>query len=390
MSIDGFQKLSYICYTNYDARFLNSWSNVPFFFAETLKAEKGKEHVFIDSIFPKPGLSSFLFKVLNRFWSILFRGTLHSFHRSLAFRIITNHRIEKMCKRHSPLDVLIVFTYSYLPKVKQKTVLFCDWPLWYELLYHQKRKPSFFERMDIRNEDRNIVGSDYVITFFPYVYEKLKERYNNAKNIYYIGHFINSTIQTTENDLSRFIKIKKASSRILFIGGPHYRQAAISLIKVVEKINTLKGIELSVDVVGLKEEQAVKSRCANYYGYLDKSNEKHAKKYYELMEGARVIINNTENWSSASSIIEALSFGTPFILCFNENINKLLTGGEGFGIYIDNSPQSLENAIWKMVSLKDEEYSKMAEKAWTFVNGWTWKNYITKMIALIETENGDI
>lgn len=366
-------------FTNGDSRRLDTWSNVPFFFTDTLTS-KGIKVNTVD-ISPNPLLNKiyqiFFFSILK----LIFKNTTYDYFRSLAHFYDVRRRIKIAIKKHphSEANIFLTFSFSSIGLANKPTILLCDWTYEYYLKYFENRKPDFFEKKSIKRENFQIEGSDLVFPFFPSVSDYMRKHYKN-NNISYIGCFINSLYKVSKNEI---IKKKESSFDLLFVGRPTYIEGARSLMKAFEKLKDVYP-QLQLHIIGITDKDLKNtSKDIHCYGYLNKGKDTDRELYYDLFTRAKIFINTPPRWGSIAATIEAMYFCTPVIVTpFEEFVKKFGTEIE-FGHYCKhNTPANIEEKILNI--LNSRCYDSLCANSHDSVKEYTWSRYIDKVILRIE------
>lgn len=364
-------------YTNGNANNISTWSNVPYFFTQTLRS-KGIKVNLVD-------LSTS--RVLNKLYRVfplyrlIYKKTTYGYFRSLIHFLDARRRISNAIKKYpnSQLNIFLTFSFSSTGLTTKPSIQFCDWPYAYAINYFEKRNPDIFEKWSIAREDSQIEGTNLIFPLFPVVSNFMNDHYKN-KNIYYLGNVINSLFTSNE---SIILDKKIASTSLLFIGSKKYLEGAKLLVNAFAILKS-EIPALTLNFIGLATSDFDELPSGvNCYGYLDKGNEKDRALYYKILESAKVFINTNPKWGAFSATIEAMYFYTPVIVTpYNDFVNTF--GHEiGFGYYCENSSLDLLcNNIKKI--LNNKLYNDLCLNAHKSVKGFTWDNYIDKMLVKIK------
>lgn len=384
-----------IAFSKGDSRQCSTWSNVPYFFLKNLE-ELGVEVVRVniqledDNVFTKK-----IVKYGNAFIRHMFRllkkdsTAMNTLDRSKIYEKIENCRIKEAIEQNEDADVALFFDYSHSLKknASQKIVLFCDWTIAYEIEYHQKRKPNYFEKKAINRQEHHMEQADCIITLFPNVYDELIKQFGKEK-VYYLGNVINAEIDENIN-IAEVIHAHYNSKRILMIGRKAYKSGLVQLLEAVRLYNKGKSVDeqLYIDVIGMTEQETgLLDDYVTYYGYLNKNILEQKNIYYRLMKNAKLICNTTENWIGASSIIEAMYWRMPVIINPTEDIYKTFGHQISFGKYVfQNDCAEINKALIWISQLNQEEFFKMCEASYEAVKNFTWEGYVKRVIKTIET-----
>ncbi|MBR5919280.1 MAG: glycosyltransferase, partial [Prevotella sp.] len=119
--------------------------------------------------------------------------------------------------------------------------------------------------------------------------------------------------------------------------------------------------------------------------FLRKDVEDECRRYYELLKGAKVIVNPTPKWAAYSSLIEAMYFYTPVIVSpFDDFVQEF---GEtiDFGRYNrEFSADCIAGNIRNLLESTDADYSETCKRAHEAVKDYTWSRYVDKVLKLCE------
>jgi glycosyltransferase involved in cell wall biosynthesis len=371
-------------FTNGDSSLISTWSNVPYFFTETLLSMG----LIVNRVDLSP--SSFLERVFNRtFYRAVLRANRNStydYFRSWTHFLNVRYRIRKAINHYpnSDANIFLTFSFSSVGLTQKPSIQFCDWTYDHYFKYFIDRKPDFFEKQCIKRENSQIEGSDIVFCLFPGVAEYMKQYFKN-ENIYYLGNVINSLHAVSSADI---LKQKISSNSILFVGSKKYIAGAHALIDAFGKLKQ-SNPELSLHIIGMNIadfESLPKDVCC--YGYLDKGNDADRDLYYKLFREAKLFVNTTPKWGAFSATIEAMYFYTPIIISPYDEFVKTFGSSIDFGHYCgQNSPFLIEESIRE--TLSDLSYESLCINAHKSVENFSWNAYMGKLIQTIEDKLND-
>lgn len=368
-----------------DANSVDTWSNVPYFFTKTL--EKKGYIVHRVNIEPNSAILKIAAKIFDKLYITLFnpekKSSVYNFTRTTLAYNVVNKKIREAVKQYPNTELIISTNLSHSGSSVSniKSLMFGDWTISHIIEKRLEREPNFWEKRSIKKQDEEIRKSNYNVVLFPDVYEYMKEYYK-TDNIYYLGNVINSEI--IDVDIDSLYKNRRKSNTLLFIGRKAYISSAKSLIKAVEMLNKDKVDNFyRVKLIGMTEDDfEEKSEYVEYMGYLSKGDADQKKKYYDSVLNSLAVINTTEKWSGASSMIECMYYGTPvitspyeaFVETFGEDIN--------FGYYSSNKPEDIKGFIESLGTMPEEEYRQICKNSNEAVKDFTWDNYIEKVVTL--------
>lgn len=362
-----------------DSAQISTWSNVPYFFTETLLAKGIKVNRI--NINPAP-LPEKIYD--NLVWRLLNKLTRkHHFYTYLRTRLNyrqVRRRIKKMIARFPNADaqLFLSFSHSAAGLSKQPSVMFCDWTIDYYFKNILKRQPDALERSSLERQDAEIEKADLILCLFPLATEYMKERYRNP-NIFYLGNVVNAAVEVSAEEA---IRKKKASKNILFIGSRVYLEGAKALLQALGQLRR-QDPAWTLNIIGMKREDFSQvPEGVNFHGYLDKAKEEERARYYELMTNAKMLINTTPKWGAFSSTIESMYFYTPVITSSYPEFEQTFGREIGFGSYCSNEPADIIAAIHNLI--QDGSYEDRCRKAHEAVKDYTWDAYIDKVLSKIE------
>jgi glycosyltransferase involved in cell wall biosynthesis len=355
-----------------DSSRLATWSNVPFFFSETLIA-KG---IRVNRVNIEPSM----LLPLHRLAKLVSKVSTYTYFRSLICFLVTRRKIKKAVKqfKNSQADIFLTFSFSSCGLTNRPVVLFCDWTYDYHIRHYHKHQPDYFEKQSIAREDAQIKAANLVFSLFPGVTEYMQQKYGKD-HIFYSSNVINSLYSVSEKD----VEGKRQSYSLLFIGSKAYIEGARSLIAAFELLKPEYPL-MRLHIVGM-EQQDFGTLPENVfcYGYLNKGIDEERDLYYTLMREATVFVNTTPLWSAFSASIEAMYFYTPVIVTPYEEFRKTFGEKIDFGLYCEeNVPNLIKEKITNI--LENNLYSVFCNRAHNAVKAFTWDACIGKIIAKIE------
>ena len=387
-------------FTNGDANNANVWSNVPYCFSHALE-NNGVNVLRTDYSMPTLFVK-FYDLVLRRFLDVLtFRKLKFPYLRTTRlFKLYAERIIRKAIQQSPNADLCLFMGYGFYNKWnKTPSLLFSDWTT--EMDIRKKRKPNFLEQRIIHQEEEAINHAEYVISLFPVCCEEMKKKYPKA-NIHFLGgNVINdllnkslvsrSRIQVSNDNTDNtiivedLIETKSKSKKLLFIGRKTtYLEAAKKLIEAYKMLKQEEGYkDYELDIVGCTVSDFDSlPEGVTCYGFLNKSEERDRKIYYDLLLGAKVLVNANPKWGAFSSTVEAMYYYTPVIVSpyqdFVENFGEKID----FGVYSQEfRAENLANDIKTVI--KSGNYTKMCNFAHENVKSYTWENYVELVAELI-------
>ena len=405
-----------VFFTNGDARNANVWSNVPYCFSYALE-NKGITVHRVDYSMPT-SFVKFYNLVLRRFFdSLTFRKIRFPYlSKTWLFKFFAERKIRKAIQQYQRADLFLFMGYGFYNKWNNTpSLLFSDWTT--EMDIHKKRTPNFLEQRIIQQEKEAITHAEYVISLFPICCEEMKKRYPKA-NIHFLGgNVINDLsglrlkethpnppclgredqtideqdhlqICSSSKDIyvDTLLETKAKSKKLLFIGRKTtYLEAAKKLVEAYKLLKQEEDYkDFTLDIVGCAESDFDSlPEGVTCYGFLNKSEEKDRKIYYDLLLNAKILVNANPKWGAFSSTVEAMYYYTPVIVSPYQDFVKIFGDKMDFGIYNQIfTAESIANDIKAIIN--SDNYTEMCNFAHENVKSYTWDNYTDKLLKLIK------
>lgn len=172
--------------------------------------------------------------------------------------------------------------------------------------------------------------------------------------------------------------LHRSSDKLLFIGNAAYLDSLNVVVDGLSAYNLANpGHEYSLDVIGMEHGPGEHDERVAYHGYLRKDVQEEKNLYYELLTTCRALINVSDRWVGASSIVEALSLGTPIIVTPNVELEALL-GEPDFGIWCDYSSDDVVRCLAELNNLEDQQLDDMSRNAAAKTVEFTWDNLVQR------------
>ena len=363
-----------------DSKKLSTWSNIPYFFTQTLE----KHNIKVNRVDIGPNRVLKLVWTMSAGWIyklILGRKTTYVYFRSFTNYLHLRSVIKRALRTYHKSDVNIFLTFSFSSVGLSQTpvILFGDWTYDHHFKYFAERPPDFMERRSIRREDVNIESASLVLPLFPRVAEYMKSRYKN-QHIYYLGNVINST---QEDDESGILRIKRQSQSIVFIGSSRYAEGARSLIQAFQELKKEYPM-LELDLIGMSKDHFELPLPGGVlcHGYLDKGKTGERNRYYQLIRKARILVNTTPKWGAFSSALEAMYHYTPVMVAPYSEFVETFGREIDFGFYSSNEAGDIIQRLRDV--FLDPMYESLCIRAHRAAEKHTWDAYISKMLRKIE------
>lgn len=385
--------------TNGDSNNANIWSNVPYCFSYALENKGIIIHRIDYSM--DPTFVKFYNLGLRRILDglTLKKLRLPYLRTTRLFKLFAERIIKKAILQYPQADLCLFMGYGFYNKWnKIPSLLFSDWTT--EMDIQKKRKPNFLEKRIIRQEEEAINHAEYVVSLFPVCCEEMKKKYPKA-NIHFLGgNVINdlSGLRLKRKDqcvhssneiiVEDLIETKSNSKKLLFIGRKTtYLEAAKKLIEAYKLLKEEEAYEdYSLDIVGCAESDfSTLPEGVTCYGFLNKSEEKDRKAYYDLLLNAKVLVNANPKWGAFSSTVEAMYYYTPVIVSPYQDFVKNFGEKIDFGVY--NQDFTAENIAKDIKSvINSDNYTEMCNFAHENVKSYTWENYVEKVATLLQNK----
>ena len=402
-------------FTNGNANNANIWSNVPYCFSHALE-NKGIIVRRIDYSMNSTFVKCYDLLLRRALDGLTFRKLRFPYLRTTRlFKFFAERKIKKAILQHPKADFCLFMGYGFYNKWNNiPSLLFSDWTT--EMDIQKKRKPNFLEKRMIRQEEQAINHADYVVSLFPVCCEEMKKRYPKA-NIHFLGGNVindlsglrlrethpnppclgrenlttkeqgNQQISSSSKDIyvDTLLETKAKSKKLLFIGRKTtYLGAAKKLIeayKLLKEEEAYKDYELDIVGCAASDFDAL-PKGVTCYGFLNKSEERDRKTYYDLLLGAKVLVNANPKWGAFSSTVEAMYYYTPVIVSPYQDFVKNFGEKIDFGVYNENfTAKSIANDIKTI--LNSENYPEMCNFAHENVKTYTWENYVKLLCCLV-------
>ena len=362
-----------VVFSNGDPWDASTWANVPYMFLHAFRRQ-----------FPDIPIVTFNMNsvddhgplwLIHGGWNVLITpllGKLATFNRTKFRHHVLN---KKMLEFETGLQgggALLSFDFSNMaPKLPgYKTCLLCDWSIEYEITEHQHRDPTPVEKQLIQRQREVICKADLVTSLFPYSARLISETCHGSNVVCY-GLPANVPVDIKP-------VLHRCSDKLLFIGKPAYLDSLNVVVDGLTAYNLANpGHEYSLDVIGMEHGPGEHDERVAYHGYLRKDVQEEKNLYYELLTTCRALINVSDRWVGASSIVEALSLGTPIIVTPNVELEALL-GEPDFGIWCDYSSDDVVRCLAELNNLEDQQLDDMSRNAAAKTVEFTWDNLVQR------------
>ena len=363
-----------IVFSNGDAWDASTWSNVPYMFLTTFRNLRPNVDIrvfdmsLVDAGFPLSAIA--------KLWNFLVtprRGALYTFDRTeFRHRLLRRKMSDFLNQEACGSGVLLSFDFSNPASERDgyKVCMLCDWTIDYVIRKHQHREPTVGEQNLIMRQEKAIAGCDHATVLFPCSAELIRAACPGTEIAYY--GLPSHVVGEVEPCFDRF-----ASRRIVFIGKPAYLSSLQVVVEGLARFNaTHHGCELRLDVIGMQDGPGDKDNVT-YHGFLRKDNESERITYYGLVRSARALVTVSREWVGASSIVEAMSLGTPVIVSPTIELEAMLNG-EGWGFWCDCTASDVEESLSALGVLSEADLGQMCRCAAITVRDFTWEKFVER------------
>lgn len=370
--------MNLIVFSNGNPLDARTFSNIPYMFIRTFSRLFPSVRIIpVDiNIANRNRVLGWVSKLYN-FFTKKFFGELCTFDRTKLFHYCSNKIMRSTIESTAGKGVVLSFDFSNIPKRKAagyKYSMLCDWTIEYKIEKHLHRKPTLLEKKYIKKQYKTMELADSVVSLFPYAANEINSSCGNV-NAQYLGHVINCPVTPT------FCCKTRRRNRLLFIGNRLYAQNLQIVISAIEKFNErqIDSGRVFLDVIGINKEMVrLGSSHVIFHGYLDKSKEDECGVFYNLIQSCGALINVSNSWVGASSIIESMAFGTPVIVTPNDELVNMFGEQPAGCIWVECDANSIDKGINKLLDLSAQEYENACRDAFLRVKDFSWESFVAK------------
>jgi len=369
-----------------DSTDINLWSNIPFLLAAELE-HRGIKVVRINLKQPL---------LLRRLWRYIF-GPFHKlrhwntsfdFFRSRINYLLTTRRLNKAVRRNSSPDtILINLSISSSPSVSSiPVVLLSDWSYHYYITEHLHRNPDLSEQATIHRDHAAMARSSLVVLLFPESAARLQRQIPKG-SFRFLGHVINDHPLAPPVRPQLLIHQSRQPWRLLFVGRQRYLSGLRLLLDSLSLLPD--AIHIQLDIIGMDlldfSLLGPQRFPVNFHGYLSKEIADERRLYYALMNNADLVINASSIWGGFSATVEAMHRYTAVITPPYSEFRALFGHKISFGSYLsDLTPSCLSSSIADLL-LDSQSLQQKKQNAHEAVKSFTWKNFVTRLLADISS-----
>ncbi|OCA80132.1 hypothetical protein BBH99_04600 [Chryseobacterium contaminans] len=375
------KKILFVCYG--DSNSPKAWSNVPFLFSENLK-KQGYEILRVD-LSPIKKYETLWNKYPGRILSRFFPSQQYEFIKTPISRMLAYKKIRKVVKNNPDLYFVIILSFDFYNKFSNTpSLLFHDWSYDMVILDRLKRKPYFFEKWFIKYQHEAFNNSELVVSLFKDAQKIISERH--GKQVHHLGSNVVNDINFNKPTVQEILDKKKNSEELLLIGSMKYLLGARKLVEAV-RILQKDFPNLTLNIINIPKDRLLlqnTDRNIICYEYLDKGDPEQNTQYYNLITKAKILVNPSEIWAAYSSTIECMFYYTPIIIKPYEAFALDYGEKNDFGIYLQNTEvNDIVDSIRSILTMNEEEYTKLCLRAHDLVKDQTWESYTKKVIELM-------
>lgn len=363
-----------------DANDINTWSNVPYFFARalTLKGINVRRINLIPKEGPAQRLISRLNNIVNRAAPTLgFRP--HPTFRIPAFHRLINHHLRQACRQaeDSDLNVFLTFSFSSYQYSNTRVAHYCDRTYEHHLV-EQGVRPSYVGQWFIRKERQNLKNADYIFTFNRPCLEFIREHYNIRHPILLTAGL---NLKGDEFPEPReLISRKEGSRNILFIGRGYHHRGVDILLAAFQRFNSTTSDPFTLHLVGM-ETRDLPGPQTNVicHGYLRKDDPAQYRRFMDLLASARLFVFPMRHGPIPGVLREALWMCTPVILTDVPHASDRIQDGRNGLLAATPDPDLFARCMGTLVSDR-ARWRQMAEYARQSVQEETWDSTAARFL----------
>ena len=247
--------------------------------------------------------------------------------------------------------------------------------------YHQKEQQQKLDEQRtefLNNQGFQVIRftNEEVIGNTPFVIKTIKATLNAGER----------HVSPLRGDIGGLLERKAHSKKLLFIGRKStYLEAAKKLIEAYKLLKQEEAYkDYSLDIVGCAASDFDSlPEGVTCYGFLNKSEEKDRKTFYDLLLNSKVLVNANPKWGAFSSTVEAMYYYTPVIVSPYQDFVKNFGEKIDFGVYNqDFNAQCIANDIIYVIN--SDNYTEMCNFAHEKVKSYTWENYVNQLCCWVK------
>jgi glycosyltransferase involved in cell wall biosynthesis len=364
-----------------DSKNVRDWSGLPYFVCQAFVSKYGNEAIIIQAknYFNIPELLfrrsvGQLYKIYYRIFGI---QILYSFNGSWLYRLIVKIIIYNNKNKINGADFMLatIIPYGAERWIKVPIVAFSDGSYEFLAMWQYKRNLIGPEIPVNKKSYKAIEKLSLTICLFHQVYDDLINKGIHPSNLLYFAGGINLpfVIPLTHEEICAKFNRKM----LLFIGRKHYKDGAITLFEAFNFVK-LKLPEIKLVLVGLEEIEFASEKSSSdlkVISYLDKNKPEDYALYTKLIAEATLFINVAEIGGTYMTTIEAMAYGTPFILKNYPEMDSFMSANQNCGVLlnIDVDAEELSEIIIRLIS-DYNVWMEYSQNALEVVRKMKWEN----------------
>jgi glycosyltransferase involved in cell wall biosynthesis len=374
-------KINFFCWG--DSNDINTWSNVPYFFARTLISRQVDVRRF--DLIPPRGLIhralSFLNRQRNRVASLFGRPPRPLF-RVPAFHRLVNFHLARTCRKFQDADLNLFLTFSFSSDRYSDVpvALYCD-RTYEHHLEEQGVSPGWVDRRLFSMEQRNLQNARYVFSLNRACLEFVRDRYDVQS-----PQLLKAAINLSEDnfpDPNALIARKEADRNILFVGRGYYQRGVDILLKAFLHFNEKFSDPFTLHLVGVTDSELPEPQAhVICHGYLGKDDPAQYREYIDLLASARLFVFPMRFGPIAGVLREALWMCTPVILTNVSNATDRVQDGKNGMLAGKADPEEIARCMSVLVA-NDGLWRRMAVYARESVRDETWEATVDHFLDVV-------
>ncbi|OFW62079.1 MAG: hypothetical protein A2133_02085 [Actinobacteria bacterium RBG_16_64_13] len=366
-------------FTRGDALKVSTWSGLPHGCAEALEAMG----VTVHRVDTSPGRRiQRLIRYIYRLSRVLRLDD--GYLRQVIVSRAERHNVKQACRSYpgSQCNLFLTFSFSSRSSSDLPAVHYCD-QCFAELLEGQGRAGlSRGERLRLAQEELALNGAALLLSTNSHCIEFLTRRYGLRHVFGAPVYGMNLTGYGGEPRPP--FESKSGSKDIVFVGSSLANRGLDVLLEAFRRFSLSTGREYSLHIVGF-EEGAVPGDwpSTQWHGRLDKSVPDQARRYWGLLEQARMFVIPSRKGPLPGVILEAQYLGTPVITTNVWGAEQLVQDGKTALVLEEATPESVYEAMSRLASDRDL-WGELARNGQEHALQWTWEQAAATLLEQME------
>jgi len=355
-------------FTRGDATKVSTWSGLPHGCAEAIEALG----VTVHRVDTTPGRRTRrLLKFVHRLSHHLRRDD--EWLRQLITSRAERHIVAQACRSYpgSQCNLFLTFSFSSRGLSDLPAVHYCD-QCFAELLEGCGRTTlTRGERMRMAEEVAALKGAALLLSTNTHCIEFLRRHYG-LRNVF--GSPVCTMNLTGYRGEPRPPFLHKLSNTdIVFVGSAIKKRGLDVLLEAFRRFNLSTGRAYTLHIVGF-EDGAVPGDWPNtqWHGRLDKDVPEQARRYWGLLERARMLIIPSRTGPLPGVILEAQYLGTPVITTSVWGAEQLVQDGKTGMVLEEATPESVGEGMSRLASDPDL-WEELTRNGHEHALQWTWE-----------------